>query len=217
MRCFAYLGVFSHPGTCCPPRTAGSPRFVVGGVSTCSVPRAPVLVQVLESGQCPFGCALARVCTPSTVVLSRPLQQPYTPPASSEVTYELRRFTKKSNDSLVGQRQSFVVVQQAYDTSKPRVSIHARERVEVEPAWIRRGWLGGFQPQLANPGEVEARLDVLDVREDEDRHVQAGIKGRFVRVGHRRVGSGSTWSRYVAKCREVWRRRGFFSWLLHWI
>ena len=59
-----------------------------------------------------------------------------------------------------------------------------RERVEVEPAWIRRGWLGGLQPQLANQREVEARLDVLDVREDEDRHVQAGIKRRFVRIGH---------------------------------
>ena len=65
------------------------------------VPRAPVLVQVLESGQMSIlGCALARVCTPSTVVHSRPLQQPYTPPGSSVV--EPRSFTKKSNDSLVG-------------------------------------------------------------------------------------------------------------------
>jgi len=166
------------------------PAFAFGGPSARgNVPRAPVLVQVLESGQVSnLGCALARVCTPNAVVHSRPLQQSYTPPASSEVTYELRRSTKKSNDSLAGQRQSFVVVQQAYDTSKPRVSIHARERVEVEPAWIRRGWLGGLQPQLVNPGEVEARLDVLDVREDEDRHVHAGIKRRFVRIGHRRVG-----------------------------
>ena len=68
------------------------------------VPRAPVLVQVLESGQVSInGCATARVCTPiSKVVLSRPLQQSYTPPGSSVVAYVFRSFTKKSNDSLVG-------------------------------------------------------------------------------------------------------------------
>ena len=66
------------------------------------VPRAPVLVQVLESGQVPIkGCGRARVCTPSKVVLSCPLQQPYTPPHSSVVAYVFRSFTKKSKDSLV--------------------------------------------------------------------------------------------------------------------
>ena len=80
------------------------PVFETGGViARVRVPRAPVLVQVLESGQVPIiGCVPARVYTPSTVVLSRPLQQPYTPPGSSEVAYVLRSFTKKSNDSLVG-------------------------------------------------------------------------------------------------------------------
>ena len=67
------------------------------------VPRAPVLVQVLESGQVPLHCCVgARVCTPSKVIHSCPLQQPYTPPGSSVFTYEFRSFTKKSNDSLVG-------------------------------------------------------------------------------------------------------------------
>jgi len=99
------------------------PAFVIGGViARVPVPRAPVLVQVLESGQVPIkGCVLARVCTPiSKVVHSRPLQQSYTPPTSSVVTYEPHSFTKKSNNSLVGQRQCFVVVQQAYGDN-PRV------------------------------------------------------------------------------------------------
>ena len=66
-----------------------------------------VLVQVLENGQVTIiGCGKARVFTPITVVYSRPLQQSYTPTASSvhraTFIYDvLRRFTKKSNDSLV--------------------------------------------------------------------------------------------------------------------
>ena len=85
-----------------------------GQVSMCGcviarerVPRAPVLVQVLESGQVSTcGCETARACIPIIkVVLSPPLQQPYTPPGSCVVAYEVpvfRSFTKKSNDSLVG-------------------------------------------------------------------------------------------------------------------
>ena len=68
------------------------PVFVMGGpIARARVPRAPVLVQVLESGQVSVsGRARARVCTPiSMVVLSRPLQQTYTPPASSVVAYAL--------------------------------------------------------------------------------------------------------------------------------
>ena len=80
------------------------PVFVMGGVHACvRVPRAPVLVQVLENEQLSIkGCVSARLHFPSTVVLSRPLQQSYTPPESSVVTYVLRRVTKKSNDSLLG-------------------------------------------------------------------------------------------------------------------
>jgi len=60
-------------------------------------------VQVLESGQSSIkGCVSAREHTPSTVVLSRPLQQSYTPPTSRVFTYVFRSFTKKSDDSLVG-------------------------------------------------------------------------------------------------------------------
>ena len=91
------------------------PVFVIGcAMARAVVPRAPVLVQVLESGQmCMKGCVIARNRTPIKVVLSRPLQQSYTPQESSVVAYVYRSFTKKSDDSLVGQRQSFVVVQQA--------------------------------------------------------------------------------------------------------
>ena len=71
-------------------------------IARARVPRAPVLVQVLESGQVSIiGCVIARVCTPSHVVHSCPLQQPYTPPGSSVAAYEVLSFTKKSNDSLV--------------------------------------------------------------------------------------------------------------------
>ncbi len=93
------------------------PVFALGGpIARVPVPRALVLVQVLESGQVStIGCVRARACTPSmVVVLSRPFQQSYTPQLSSVFTYyPVRSFTKKSNDSLVGQRQCFVVVQQA--------------------------------------------------------------------------------------------------------
>ena len=126
------LGVFLPPRARVVHRVLEAvPVFVLGGVvARVQVPRAPVLVQVLESGQVPItgclsarvrvprapvlvqvlesgqssikGCVLARELTPIKVVFSRPLQQPYTPPASSEVTYVLRSFTKKSDDSLVG-------------------------------------------------------------------------------------------------------------------
>ena len=67
------------------------------------VPRAPVLVQVLESGQASIcGCVMAQFSTPIKVVHSRPLQQSYTPPASSVVAYVFRSSTKKSDDSIVG-------------------------------------------------------------------------------------------------------------------
>ena len=49
-----------------------------------------------------YGCVIARGRTHSKVVLSRPLQQPYTPLGSRVFTYEFRSFTKKYNDSLVG-------------------------------------------------------------------------------------------------------------------
>ena len=80
------------------------PVFVTGGaMARLPAPRAPVLVQVLESGQLSVnGCVRAHDKIPSDVVLSRPLQQSYTPPPSSVVTYVFRSFTKKSNDSLVG-------------------------------------------------------------------------------------------------------------------
>ena len=80
------------------------PVFVIGGkMARGPFPRTPVLVQVLENVQVPIcGCARARVCTPSKVVLSRPLQQSYTTPGSSVLTYGVCNFTKKSNDSLVG-------------------------------------------------------------------------------------------------------------------
>ena len=113
---------------CLPPRALvvhqvlqAVPVFLIGGVLARHVAtRAPVLVQVLESGQLSINsCLIARVCTPSTVVLSRPLQQPYTPPGSSVVTYVFLNFTKKSDDSLVGQRHCFIVVQQSYGTINP--------------------------------------------------------------------------------------------------
>ena len=101
-----------HPFSCKYLRTGKCPFGL--RKARVRVPRAPVLVQVLESGQVPLsGCISARECTPIKVVLSRPLQQSYTPPHSSVVAYAVRSFTKKSNDSLVGQRQSFVVVQHA--------------------------------------------------------------------------------------------------------
>ena len=119
------LGVYpSTLGTCCPPRTAGSPSVCKRlRKSTCTVPRAPVLVQVLESGEvlrlrehgrvqghpfsckylragkCPFGCG-ARVCTPIKVVHSRPLQQSYTPPASSVVHIRVSQLAPRSPTTL---------------------------------------------------------------------------------------------------------------------
>ena len=51
------------------------PMFVMGSErARAVVPRAPVLVQVLESGQVSANdCVIARAFMPSTVVLSRPL------------------------------------------------------------------------------------------------------------------------------------------------
>ena len=132
------------------------PVFRMGGVQHVSCLQGhPFSCKYWRAGKLSImGCLRAHVFTPSTVVLSRPLQQPYTPPGSSEVTYELRSFTKKSDDSLVGQRQSFVVVQQAYDTSTPRPESHVRERAGVERERVRSGRLGGVPPQLAD----QARL-----------------------------------------------------------
>ena len=99
------LGVYLPPRALVVHRVLQTvPVFVPGGVHACvRVPRAPVLVQVLENEQLSIkGGVRARPCTPITVVLSRPLQQPYTPPASSVVAYVFRSFTKKSDDSLVG-------------------------------------------------------------------------------------------------------------------
>ena len=173
--------------------------FLGGGRARKQVPRAPVLVQVLESGQVPMkGCVLTLGCTiekvmtnwvltgrtPSTVVFLRPLQQSYTPPHSSEVAHGVRSFTKKSNDSFVGQRQSFVVVQQACDTStqRPRVIRSPAERVEVEPERVSRRCLGGVPPQLAHLSEVVAGPDALDVREDHGRDIQVRIEARLVLI-----------------------------------
>jgi len=145
-------------------------------------------VQVLENGQVSFiGCGRAREHTPNKVVLSRPLQQSQTPQLSSAVTYGPRSFTKKSNDSLVGQRQSFVVVQQAYDTRNPHVFlthvfIHVRERVEVEPERVRSGSLGGVPPRLTHQREVDAGLDALHVGEDHGRDIQVWIEGWSIRI-----------------------------------
>jgi len=169
------------------------------------VPRAPVLVQVLESGQVPIkNCVVARVRTPIKVVLSRPLQQSYTPPASSVVAYGPRSFTKKSNDSLVGQRQSFVVVQKAYDERTPRPRRHARERVEVEPERVRRGRLGGVPPQLADQAEVTAGLDAPHVGEHHGRDVHAGIKDRLLRIGCRHVARGRNGDVARVRVNESW-------------
>ena len=145
------------------------------------VPRAPVLVQVLESGQVPMkGCAVARVRTPITVVLSRPLQQPYTPPGSSVVAYVFRSFTKKSNDSLVGQRQSFVVVHHVYDESSRFQESMPGNASKSNLERVRSGSLGGVPPQLAHQGEVVAGLDALHVGEDHGRDIQVGIEGGTV-------------------------------------
>ena len=164
------------------------PVFVIGGViARVSVPRAPVLVQVLESGQVPItGCASARARTPIKVVLSRPLQQSYTPTASTVVTYEPRSFIKKSDDSLVGQRQSFVVVQQVYfeRTLRPRMqeNLPVRLGVELEPERVRGGRLGGVPPQLAHPSGAVAGPDALHVGEHQGRDIQAGIEGWSIRI-----------------------------------
>ena len=175
-------------------------------------------MQVLESGQLSIlGCVRARVRTPSTVVLSRPLQQPYTPPGSSVVAYEPRSFTKKSNDSLVGQRQSFVVVQQAYDTSTPRPRIQVRERVGVERARVRSGRLGGVPPQLADQAEVDAGLDALHVGEDHGRDVQAGIEDRLPRIGCRHVARGRDGDVARVRVSESWLSVvAFYLTLEHW-
>jgi hypothetical protein len=93
-------------------------------------------------------------------------------------------FTKKSNDSLVGQRQSFVVVQQAYDERSPLQRRHARERAEVEPERVRSGRLGGVPPQLAHPSEAVAGFDALHVGEDHGRDIQVRIEGGTVRIDH---------------------------------
>ena len=183
------------------------------------VPRAPVLVQVLESGQVSIsGCVRARARTPITVVLSRPLQQSYTPPASSVFTYVFRSFTKKSDDSLVGQRQGFVVVQKAYDTSIPRISIyvrnyrrHVRERAEVEPERVRSGRLGGFPPRLAHPSEAMAGPDALHVGEDHGRDIHAGIKDRLPRIGCRHVARGRNGDVARAKCGASWLQSWLFT------
>ena len=160
------------------------PAFAFGGPSARgNVPRAPVLVQVLESGQVSIkGCVMARLLTPIKFVLSLPLQQSYTPPASRVFTYVFRSFTKKSNDSLVGQRQSFVVVQQVYDTSTLRPIRHVRERVEVEPVRVRSGRLGGVPPQLAHPSEAVAGLDALHVGEHHGRDIQVRIESWTVGI-----------------------------------
>ena len=51
-----------------------------------------------------------------------------------------------------------------------------RSLLRIESAWIRRGRLRGFPPQLAHQGEVEAGFDALHVGEDHGRDVQAGIE-----------------------------------------
>ena len=71
--------------------------------STCTSPKGTrSRASTGERASVHYRLRRARVCTPITVVLSRPLQQSYTPPRSSVVAYVFRSFTKKSNDSLVG-------------------------------------------------------------------------------------------------------------------
>ena len=80
---------------------------------------------------------------------------------------------------------------------------------QVEPAWIRRGRLRGFPPQLAHQGEVEAGFDALHVGEDHGRDVQAGIEGWSVRIERmlaaselhgRRVGAEVSRSLLARRC-----------------
>ena len=131
------------------------PAFFIGGVpARVVVPRAPVLVQVLESGQFSIiGCVRARVCIPIKVVLSRPLQQPYTPPHSSVVAYVFRSFTKKSKDSLGTALDSFV-------TPKPSPP---GTPTETPPAHKRLGSVRAF---LARSGELLERLTADGAEEE---------------------------------------------------
>ena len=87
--CFHFIGGASRaarrssstPRTCYPPRTADSPSVCVRRRSWhVFVPRAPVLVQVLESGQVPlFGCVPARVRVPRAPVLVQVLESGQVP------------------------------------------------------------------------------------------------------------------------------------------
>ena len=160
------------------------------------------------------GCVKARGRTHSKVVLSRPLQQPYTPLGSRVFTYVFRSFTKKSNDSLVGQRQSFVVVQQAYDTSMPRPMRHVRDRVQVERERVRSGRLGGVPPQRAHQGESVAGLDAPHVRKDHGRDIQVGIEDRTVRIGYPHAALGRHGGDTKVKCGASWLQSWLFPFLV---
>ena len=212
-----FLGVFLPPRALLIHRVLQAvPVFVNGGViARGRVPRAPVLVQVLESWQVSaIGCLRARVWAPSKVVHSRPLQQPYTPTASSVFTYGARSVTKKSDDSLVGQRQCFVVVQQSCGT--PVCAPHAwtpvpdpTTRVELELERVRRRRLGGLPPQLAHPSEAVAGPDALHVGEDHGSDIQVGTKRRVVRIGRQHAAD----HRIFAPTRHGARARVSESWL----
>ena len=69
-----------------------------------------------------------------------------------------------------------------YDTSKPLVFTHVRERAEVEPERVRSGRLGGVPPQLAHQREAVAGLDALHVGEDLGRDIQVRIEGWSIRI-----------------------------------
>ena len=128
--------------------------------------------------------------------------------AYSYTLIQSTKVTKKSDDSLVGQRQCFIVVQQLYGIPNvPHVWTPVpdpRTRVEVELERVRSGRLGGLPPQLADHGEAVAGLDALHVGEHHGRDVQAGIEDRLPRIGCRHVARGRNGDVARVRVSESW-------------